>query len=98
MEKEITMKKLILFTLLAIIMAGCSEPSTQQSQQEVVKRHPKYEIAIIDSCEYIVCYSIGGDRAITYTRPIYIHKGNCSFCAERRRKEQEELIRKIRED
>lgn len=92
------MKKLILFTLLAIIMAGCSEPSTQQSQQEVVKKMPKYEIVIIDSCEYIVCYSIGGTQTIMQTKPIYIHKGNCSFCAERRRKEQEELIRKIKED
>ena len=47
-----------------------------------------YEIVVIDTCQYI--------RTSGYDVH-YEHKGNCKFCAERRKKEQEELIRKIKE-
>jgi hypothetical protein len=46
-----------------------------------------YDVHVIDSCEYIDgghVYGIG-------------HKGNCHFCEERRQKELEELIIKLKE-
>ena len=39
----------------------------------------------IDSCQYIVGYNV------------LAHKGNCRFCKERRQKELEELIIKLKE-
>ena len=45
-----------------------------------------FKVIVVDSCEYIV----EGNRLA--------HKGNCKFCAERRKKEQEELIRRLKED
>jgi len=40
---------------------------------------------VIDSCEYI--------KGVNE----YAHKGNCKFCAERRQKELEELVIKLKE-
>ena len=43
------------------------------------------QVIVIDSCEYIHVNDING---IT-------HKGNCKYCAERRRKENETLLENI---
>lgn len=46
-----------------------------------------YDVHVIDSCEYIDgghSYGLG-------------HKGNCRFCKERRQKELEELVIKLKE-
>jgi hypothetical protein len=75
------MKKLILLFALAFVMCGCN---THHTNSYKIGNHIFYEI-IIDSCEYIHCGNA------------FSHKGNCKFCAERRKKEQEELIRKIKE-
>ena len=40
----------------------------------------------IDSCQYIVGYNV------------LAHKGNCRFCKERRQKELEELVIKLKEE
>ena len=78
------MKKIILLTLTALIMAGC---------ERVMKTdyHTKegFRVCIIDSCEYI--HMSNGNGAY------YTHKGNCKFCKERRQKELEELIIKLKE-
>ena len=79
------MKKLILLLSLAFVMCGCNLENTPSS---VVRRMSDYEIVVIDTCQYI--------RTSGYDVH-YEHKGNCKFCAERRKKEQEELIRKIKE-
>ena len=47
-----------------------------------------YDVHVIDSCEYIDgghIYGIG-------------HKGNCRFCKERRQKELEELVIKLKKE
>ena len=51
------------------------------------QRINKWQIMELDSCEYI--------QADGYTG--YVHKGNCSFCKERREKELEELVIKLKE-
>lgn len=75
------MKKLILLLALAFMMCGCVEQNTDGSY----KIGGEIKEVVIDSCEYITMqYRLA-------------HKGNCKFCTERRKKEQEELIRKIKE-
>lgn len=95
------MKKLILLLALAFVMCGCStdtiKTDTEQSRPNDENRTISPKIVVIDSCEYIECYSVGGTRTMVWREPVYIHKGNCKFCAERRMKEQEELICKIKE-
>lgn len=82
------MKKLILLALAAVIMAGCIENKQNYIQSS---GGGQYEIEIIDSCEYITGLS-----------GAFAHKGNCRFCAERRKierkKEIEETIKQIKED
>ena len=76
------MKKLILLLALEFVMCGCNDANiTYTKSQRTTNEVGVFEF---DSCEYITLY-----RGIS-------HKGNCKFCAERRKKEQEELIRKIK--
>lgn len=81
------MKKLILLAL-ALVMCGCS--ITTYKDKGVAYSIDGFNITIIDSCEYI--------RYANGHGPHFSHKGNCKFCAERRRKEQEELIRRLKEE
>ena len=69
---------------LAFVMCGC-EQSTNNIKAPVGGNTltTAFQTIMIDSCEYIT-----GSHKIA-------HKGNCKYCAERRKKEQEELIRKI---
>ena len=77
------MKKLLLLALTAFIIVGCGK--------DVAYRIEGMQISVIDSCEYIKCYTYGIG---TYT---YSHKGNCRFCKDRRQKELEELVIKLKE-
>ena len=49
-----------------------------------------YTTTTIDSCEYIIQGSLLNKAGVT-------HKGNCRFCKERRQKELEELVIKLKE-
>ena len=74
-------KKTILLALTVLVMAGCDESHTNGTYT------PYYRTYIIDSCEYV-----------GYTAGSYLaHKGNCRFCKERRQKELEELVIKLKE-
>ena len=76
------MKKIILLTLTALMIAGCRYEQTginileASSSVIIVDKHT------LDSCEYY---------------PHYGHKGSCRFCKERRQKELEELAEKLKE-
>ena len=72
---------LILLALAALMMVGCTE------HYEETRIISDYSVRVIDSCEYILLNG-GGIKA---------HKGNCRFCKERRQKELEELIIKLKE-
>ena len=80
------MKKLILL-VLAFVMCGCVQKNEDGSLKLNTGVLTESHVVIIDSCEYI---SYNGGYGLA-------HKGNCKFCAERRRKEQEKLIHKIKE-
>lgn len=75
------MKKIILLALAAFMMAGCTEDYRE------TRINSDYSVRVIDSCEYILLNGVG----------IKAHKGNCCFCKERRQKDLEELIIKLKE-
>lgn len=78
------MKKLILLALMTIMIIGCVErnPDGSISSEKSISMITN----TIDSCEYIT-WGYGMS-----------HKGNCKYCAERRKKELEELIIKLKEE
>ena len=73
------MKKLILLLTLAFVMCRCNEHIENTFRVGTIN----YDVIVIDDCEYLK------------SGTALAHKGNCKQCAERRMKEQEELIRKI---
>lgn len=77
------MKKIILLALVSIIMAGCD--MNPDGSININTRRDNYILFRIDSCEYI---SLHGS---------FSHKGNCKFCAERRKQELEQLVKKLKE-
>lgn len=78
--------KILSLLALAFMMCGCKQ-STNNIEASVggSTLTTAFQTIMIDSCEYIV------------GAPKMAHKGNCKYCAERRKKEREELIRKIKE-
>ena len=83
------MKKIIL-SALAVLIMGCNYNSNSNINTKT--EGGVYGTIIIDSCEYI-----RGNHKLA-------HKGNCKFCKERdsikwekRKKELEELIIKLKE-
>ena len=78
------MKKIILLALTALIMVGC-----ERVMETDYHTKEGFRVCIIDSCEYI--HMSNGNGAY------YTHKGNCKFCKERKQKELEELVTKLKE-
>ena len=79
------MKKVILLALTALIMVGCSK------QNDIAKSVEKEDFSTIeyDSCEYLL--------RVSFYQGYLAHKGNCKFCKERRQKELEEFVIKLKE-
>lgn len=77
------MKKIILLALAALMMVGCLDETT--NSVPIGKGLCDAHLHNIDSCEYMAW--AGG----------VTHKGNCRFCKERRQKELEELVIKLKE-
>lgn len=105
------MKKIILLTLAALIVTGCDtrteeeryndylrKQEEQNRQREYQNRWKGYRVIVVDNCEYIVktinCRT--GDRSATQSGYL-AHKGNCRFCAERRKQELKELVEQLKE-
>ena len=81
------MKKLILLFAFAFMMCGCKQPTNNiEAPVGGSTLTTAFQTIMIDSCEYIV----GASKMA--------HKGNCKYCNERRKKEREELIRKLKEE
>ena len=85
------MKKIILLALIVLIAVGCKKSPNKTRQEKIDERYAK-RIFIVDSCEYISFWKES------------THKGNCRFCKERdsikwekRKKELEELVIKLKE-
>ena len=78
------MKKIILLALTALMMVGCAEKRSQPVELHEMNTY------IVDSCEYV-------GRRISGQSGILAHKGNCRFCAERRKQELELLVKHLKE-
>ena len=105
------MKKIILLALTALIMVGCDTRTEEQrhndylQEQNKVKRQIEYKnrwkgyrVIIVDNCEYIVKTIDVSKGFRSATQSGYLaHKGNCQFCAERRKQELKELVEQLKE-
>ena len=80
-----TIKKIILLALTALVMAGCDTKQSDGTYEPYF-----YKTYIIDSCEY-VGYAAGSQG------DYLAHKGNCKYCAERRKQELEDFAIKLKE-
>ena len=76
------MKKLILLALATLMMVECGKYEGKNQKGIALAGYSDVEI---DSCQYIIGYNV------------LAHKGNCRFCKERRQKELEELIERLKE-
>ena len=74
------MKKLLLLALTAMMMVGC------RMNNENPAEFSKYVVLTMDSCEYIRTLDDYG----------FQHKGNCKYCAERRKQELKELVKQLK--
>jgi len=87
------MKKIILLALTALIMVGCFNKKNPDGTYTTMEQRTY----IIDSCEYTGYLGFGYNDVLA-------HKGNCRFCEhrnsikwEKRKKELEESITKLKE-
>lgn len=78
------MKKIILLAITTLMVVGCIEAGVKKVHVKEGER-----IVSIDSCEYI-------ERDMYYGS-VLVHKGNCRFCAERRKQELKELVEQLKE-
>lgn len=85
------MKKIILLALAALMMVGCVYKT--EAEREKAKRLSGFNTIIIDSCEYLKKSDAIGNNGYGY----FAHKGNCRFCQERKQKELEKLVTKLKE-
>lgn len=77
------MKKIILLALVTLMMGACTEKDSNGHIAIDTGSNSNPETLIIDSCEYVKWgHSLS-------------HKGNCRFCAERRKQELELLVEQL---
>lgn len=74
------MKKILLLALATIMMVGYDQQKLANSIQT-----DDFCVCIYDSCEYII--------GIQGYKGFLAHKGNCRFCAERRKQELQTIIK-----
>ena len=81
------MKKLLLLALTAMMMVGCDTEMPDGTYRPVEGSCKTY---VIDSCEYFGLLDLGNANFLS-------HKGNCKFCAERRKQELKELVEQLKD-
>lgn len=68
---------LICIFLITIVFSSCGE-TAQANHLEQKQKHNRYNLVIIDSCEYLE-----GPAALPTNWNVLTHKGNCKFCKQR---------------
>ncbi len=95
------MKKILVLTTILFAMISCSEQPDTNIYHEVERTNDVYKVnvtstfndttmlrvVVIDSCEYLIGKNRFGDAGYGYLS----HKGNCKYCAERRKRELQKL-------
>jgi hypothetical protein len=85
------MKKIILLALVTLMMVGCYQAKAYNDKQINLVGDYQVKTIVYQGCEYVVMESN------FYKRLVISHKGNCRFCAERRKKELKELVEQLKE-
>ena len=93
------MKKIILLALAALMMVGCdTRTEEQRHNDDYLQVQNGYSVIIVDNCEYIIKTIDVATGFRSATQSGYLaHKGNCRFCAERRKQELKELVEQLKE-
>ena len=96
------MKKIFILISILFAMVSCSEQPDTNIYHEVEKTNDVYKVnvastgceqitnlrvVVIDSCEYLIGHFRNGYDGYGYLS----HKGNCKYCAERRKRELQNL-------
>lgn len=95
------MKKILVLTAILFAMISCSEQPDTNIYHEVERTNDVYKVnvtstfndttmlrvVVIDSCEYLIGKNRFGEAGYGYLS----HKGNCKYCAERRKRELQNL-------
>lgn len=84
------MKKIILLALTALMMVGCKYRTDAEVQE--AEHLNGFNIVVIDSCEYLKDIEADGYQGYGY----FAHKGNCRFCAERRKQELKLFVEQLK--
>ena len=84
------MKKVILLISTAILLVVCVNSNTQNNNVDRYVYDDPYVSKEITryGCEYWIYSNSHGGYPV--------HKGNCKYCAERRKKEMKELIEQLK--
>lgn len=82
----VTIKKIILFALTVFIMVGC----ISDEEEAKIYENDGFATLTYDGCEYV--FKVEGYKGFL------AHKGNCRFCKERRQKELEALVIKLKKE
>lgn len=78
------MKKIILLLMVITSIIACNEHHPDGSYKTSNRLDATYNLIKIDSCEYI------------NTSFRLAHKGNCKYCAERRKQELKKLVEELK--
>lgn len=92
------MKKIIPLALTTLMIVGCDTRTEEQRyNDDYLQVQNGYSVIIVDNCEYIVKTIDVATGCRNATQSGYLaHKGNCRFCAERRKQELKELIEQLK--
>lgn len=96
------MKKILISSTILFAMISCGEQPDTNIYHEVERTNDVYKVnvistsndpislrvVIIDSCEYLIGRNTFGSN-VGYG--YLTHKGNCKYCAERRKRELQNL-------
>ena len=84
----------IFFTILCCVMTLCLVSCDENLTPEQIVQKQKHEqrwhgfkVIVVDSCEYLVKAEEKGAGQYATRAGYMAHKGNCRFCAERRKNE-----------
>ena len=84
------MKKfLVLLSFFFVIISCGKQPDTnvyhetERTSDVYIVNGLRLRTVVIDSCEYLIGRELSGDYGFGYLS----HKGNCKYCAERRKRE-----------
>jgi hypothetical protein len=83
------MKKIIILIITLFVITGCED----YNNYKTIKIVDGFEVIVVDSCEYIYDRTSAGYAGFGFLA----HKGNCSFCKERREQDMKKLIEQLKE-